>query len=186
MEKHLRVKHGTSDTSQLQYFCRLCGKNKAFRDQRRLEEHLRDHQGHARPRRDGREERADWNRNSIRNINKHLISGSSVSTVSPDDQRQRRRDDSGVKPARREVEAQGKRPREEQEDRRSREEDRDREYNRRSREENPVRREGGFGRGGRSGGFSRGGRGGGFSRGGRGRGGRGGGFEDKGRYQERG
>ena len=189
MEKHMRAKHGSTDTSQVQHFCRLCGKNKAFRDQRRLEEHLRDHKGQTRPRRDEREERGDWNRNSIRNINKHLTSGCSGSG---DDWRQRRRDESGDKPARRDVEDQGRRPREEQEDRRSRVEDR---YNRRSREEYPARRDGGFGRGGRGGGFprggrgggfSRGGRGGGFSRGGRGRGGRSGGFEDRGRHQERG
>ena len=182
MGSHVRLKHGTTDTSRVQYFCRLCGKNKAFRDQRRLEEHLRDHEGQTRARKDSREERADRNRNSIRNINNHLTSG-----CSGEDWRQRRRDDIGDRQGRRDVDDQA---------RTSREEDRDRGYARRSWEENPGRREGGPGRGGRGGsrgvrggGFSRGGRGG-FSRGGGrgwgGRGGRGGGFQDRGRHQEKG
>ena len=167
---------------------------------RRRVEDVRDHEGRTRSRRDEREDRADWNRNTIRNINKHLTSGYSGSG---DDWRERRREETGERAARRSWEK--------PDDRRSREEDRDRGHHRRPREEYPARREGGrdgdFPRGGRGGGsrggwggsrggrggFSRGGRGGGFprggrgagSRGGRGRGGRGG-FEDRGRHQERG
>ena len=181
IESHVRLKHGTTDTSQVQHFCRLCGKNKAFRDQRRLEEHLVDHGGQSRAKRDSREERADWNRNSIKTINKHLTSSYSASG---DNWSQRRREEPRDESARRSFEDPGRRHREEQEDRMSRVEDR---IHRRSREEYPARREEGNGRGGRDGGFARGGRGGGNYRGVRGsgrgfpRGGRGGGFSRGGR-----
>ena len=151
-------------------------------------------EGQARSRRDGWEEKADGNRNSIRIINKHLASGSSGSG---DDWRRRRREDSGERPAKRlREEQEDRRSREEEWDRgyykKSREEDRDRGYHKRSREEDwnsgylgrsrEGGRDGGFPYGGRGGG-SRGGWGGRGSRGGRGgfsRGGLGGGGGSRG------
>ena len=72
MEFHMNIKHGTSDTSRVQYFCRLCGKNKAFRDEKILRNHLKEHDRDGRFKRFSRE---DWNKNSISNINKHLTGG---------------------------------------------------------------------------------------------------------------
>ena len=192
---HLSFKHKSQDTSRVQYFCRICGKEKAFRDSRRLMEHVKEHSRETRAGREDKSSKDDWNRNYIRNINNHLTSG-----YTGDDRRHQQRE--------RDNDNQDRRSRNQYEDRRSvlesdrrqrrddlpprRSEESSKYKEPRARASDEPKRYGdsrGFGDF-RGRGSSRGGRGGGFSQGGRGGGGRGRGSRGEGRgggrHQDRG
>ena len=69
MEFHYHIKHGISfengqimDSRMLQYFCRVCGKDKAYRNLKSLEEHVKEHIQQRKP------------SAFINSINKHLSS----------------------------------------------------------------------------------------------------------------